>query len=162
MIQTLGGLNLIKFWEGLSLTSYLDVCGTPTVGFGHTSDVELGDRITEAQATAFLLGDLAATTSVVAGVAGTNTTDRQFSALVSLAFNIGRGGFLSSTVLREHKLGNYSAAANAFLLWNKANIDGVLVTVDGLANRRAAERQLYLTPDAGQGAVVVQTPDPPP
>jgi GH24 family phage-related lysozyme (muramidase) len=151
MIQTLGGLHLIQFWEGISLTSYLDVAGVPTIGHGHTWGVELGQTITESQAMAFLLGDLAAIMSVVAGVAGPKTTDRQFGAMVSLGFNIGRGGFLSSTVLRQHKLGNYAAAADAFLLWDKATVDGALVTVEGLAKRRAAERALYLTPDEGQG-----------
>jgi hypothetical protein len=68
--------------------------------------------------------------------------------MVSLAFNIGLGGFRTSSVLRAHKAGNTSAAANAFGLWNKATVDGKLVEMPGLTRRRAAETALYLTPDA--------------
>lgn len=149
MIQTLGGLALMKRWEGLSLTSYRDVAGIPTIGYGHTAGVELGQTITEPTATALFIGDLVATSTMVAAVAGSFTTDRQFSALLSLAFNIGRAGFLSSTVLREHLAGNYAAAANAFLMWNLAHIDGVLTPVQGLTDRREAERALYIQPDTG-------------
>ena len=42
---------------------------------------------------------------------------------------------------------NANAAADAFLLWDKTHIDGQLVTVKGLLNRRRKERALYLTPD---------------
>ena len=149
MIQTLGGLNLMKLWEGLKLTSYLDVSGIATIGYGHTEGVELGQTITEQKAASLFISDLGPVSSVVATVAGPLTTDRQFSAMISLAFNIGRAGFLSSTVLREHRATNYVAAADGFLLWDKAHVDGVLVTIDGLLNRRKAERNLYLQPDAG-------------
>jgi lysozyme len=65
--------------------------------------------------------------------------------MVSLAFNIGAAGYRSSTVLRRHRAGAYRAAADAFLLWDKAHVDGQLVTVAGLLNRRKAEMALYLT-----------------
>jgi len=65
--------------------------------------------------------------------------------MVSLCYNIGAGAFAGSTVLREHCAGAYQAAADAFLMWNKATIDGVLKEVAGLTRRRQAERTLYLT-----------------
>jgi lysozyme len=42
---------------------------------------------------------------------------------------------------------DYANAADAFLLWDKATVDGQLVVVQGLLNRRQAEKTLYLTPD---------------
>lgn len=147
MIQTLGGLVLLKRFEGLRLTAYLDLAGVPTIGYGHTQGVFMGMVATEEQATAFLREDIGLICKAVESVAGAPTTDRQFSAMVSLAYNIGNAGFRSSTVLRQHRAGNLQAAADAFLLWDKATVDGVLITVPGLAARRAAERMLYVTPD---------------
>ncbi len=138
------GLALIKQWEGLFLTAYRDVAGIWTIGWGHTGGVRKGDRITEPQAEVLLRQDLAGFEMLVDGRGA--STDNQFAAMVSLSLNIGRAGFLGSTVLREHKAGNFSAAAQAFLLWDKAHVDGKLVVVQGLLNRRLDERKLYLLP----------------
>jgi lysozyme len=140
------GLNLIKTFEGCVLTAYQDVAGIWTIGYGHTRGVTVGMVFTQAQANQALADDLLSTeTSVDKAVAGVATTDNQFAAMVSLTYNIGSGNFASSTVLREHKAGNTQAAADAFLMWNKATINGTLQVVAGLTRRRAAERELYLT-----------------
>lgn len=138
------GLNLIKQWEGLLLTAYRDIAGVWTIGWGHTGGVYKGQTITVPQAEQLLARDLATAEDFVN--ARGPATDNQFSAMVSLAFNIGLGGFLGSTVLRQHKAGNFAAAADAFLMWDKAHVDGQLVTVQGLLDRRIDERALYLTP----------------
>lgn len=148
MAQTINeaGLALIKHFEGLRLDAYQDVAGIWTIGYGHIRGVTKGMQITEAQATGALEDDLAgaeATINATTNPAG--TTSNQFSAMVSLCFNIGSANFRASTVLHEHVAGNFPAAANAFLLWNKATINGVLTPVEGLTARRTAERALYLT-----------------
>jgi lysozyme len=83
--------------------------------------------------------------------------ENQLSALVSLAYNIGmgwkgkvkpkgaKGGLRQSTVLRQHNLGNFDAAANAFTLWNKVNGE----VERGLTIRRKMEAALYVTPPHG-------------
>jgi lysozyme len=139
------GLTLIKQSEGLRLDAYLDVAGIWTIGYGHTLGVKAGMKFTQQQADNALAADLLSTeTAVDKAVAGVNTTDNQFAAMVSLSYNIGSGNFASSTVLREHRAAQTQLAAEAFLLWNKATIDGVLQAVTGLTNRRNAERTLYL------------------
>jgi len=140
------GLALVKHFEGCKLTAYQDVAGIWTIGWGHTGKVTAGMTWTQAQADQALLTDLLATeTAVENAVAGVATTDNQFAAMVVLAYNIGSGAFASSTVLREHRAGQTQSAADAFLMWNKSKIDGVLQVVAGLTNRRNAERTLYLT-----------------
>ncbi len=140
------GLALIKHFEGCRLTAYKDVAGIWTIGWGHTGGVSEGMTWTQDQADAALLEDLSGfETAVQTGVADAATTPNQFAAMVALAFNIGSGAFASSSVLREHRAGQYENAANAFLLWNKSTIDGVLQVVQGLTNRRTAERTLYLS-----------------
>jgi lysozyme len=140
------GLNMIKNFEGCELKAYKDVAGIWTIGYGHTLGVTAGMVYTQAQADQALASDLLSTeTYVDKAVAGVDTTDNQFSAMISLTYNIGVGNFASSTVLREHLAGQTQKAADAFLLWNKATINGVLQVVKGLVNRRTAERALYLT-----------------
>lgn len=140
------GLSLIRSFEGLRLTAYQDVAGIWTIGYGHTLGVSAGMTFTQDQADQALNSDLlGAETAIDKAVAGVPTTDIQFAAMVSLTYNIGSGNFASSTVLRQHLAGQAQDAANAFLLWNKATIGGVLQVVAGLTNRRNAERTLYLT-----------------
>ena len=69
------------------------------------------------------------------------TTSNQFDAMVSLLFNIGGPNFSTSTVLREHKAGNYAAAGRAFSLFNKAKgkVNSILI------RRRADEAAQYLS-----------------
>lgn len=150
MILTAGGLALVKHFEGLCLAAYFDRVrgGVLTIGYGHTHGVVEGMTITEPQAEGLLHLDIASAAKTVRSVAGDATTDRQFSAMVSLAYNIGNAAFRSSTVLREHRATSHPVhAADAFLMWNKMHVDGVLVYVHGLDVRRRAERAMYMTPD---------------
>lgn len=136
------GLDLIKSFEGLRLAAYRCPAGVWTIGYGHTGpNVKPGLRITLAEAEALLKGDLDRFESGVESAIGpASTTANQFSAMVSLAFNIGLGAFQRSTVLRMHRAGNRQRAAAAFLLWVK----GGGRTLPGLVRRRTAERALYL------------------
>jgi len=142
------GLELIKSFEGLRLIAYEDVAGIWTVGYGHTRGVYPGMTITQEEAEAFLRQDLSSDSSFVeTAVAGLLTGSNQLSAMISLCFNIGSGNFKNSSVLRYHRNRNYAAAADAFLLWDKAHVDGQLVVLEGLRRRRRAERELYLHAD---------------
>jgi lysozyme len=143
------GLNLIKSFEGCRLAAYQDVAGIWTIGYGHIRGVREGMTITEQQATQYLQEDLADTEGAVDWMtSAAPTTNNQYAAMVSLCFNIGSGNFKTSSVLRFHLARDYASAADAFLLWDKSNVDGQLVEVQGLLSRRRAERDLYLTQDA--------------
>lgn len=136
------GLALVKRFEGCELTAYRCPANVLTIGYGSTGPhVKEGMTITEEEAEALLLKDLRRFEHGVEVLVGNaKTTDDQFSAFVSLAFNIGLSAFAGSTALKRHKLGNRIGAANAILLWNKAK--GVVLK--GLVRRREAERKLYL------------------
>ncbi len=142
------GLALVRRDEGLKLTAYRDGAGVLTIGYGHTGpSVTLGETITEAQAIVLLEADLGqAQYAVDDRTHDVATTDMQFSAMVSLCFNIGIGAFRTSSVLRFHRLGRTKIAADSFLLWDKAHVNGKLVVLPGLLRRREEERALYLTP----------------
>ena len=137
--------QLIERDEGDVLTAYPDpgTGGDPwTIGYGHTGpDVTPGLTITEAQAQILLAGDLHKFEEGVKELVGTApTNDNQFSAMVSLSYNIGLGNYGRSSVLRFHNQGNYQQAADAFLLWDKAAGN----VLPGLVRRRRQEREAYL------------------
>ena len=67
-------------------------------------------------------------------------TQNQYDALVSLSYNIGSNAFKNSTLLKKLNSGDYKGAAEQFLVWNKVNSK----RVQGLVNRREAERNLFL------------------
>lgn len=136
------GLALVKKSEGLRLEAYRCPAGILTVGYGSTGPhVRSGMIITPGEAERFLMLDLRRfEVGVEAMTDMVPTNDNQFSACVSLAFNIGLGAFATSSVLKRHKKGDYPGAANAFLMWVKAKGQ----TLPGLVKRREAEKMLYL------------------
>jgi hypothetical protein len=79
-------------------------------------------------------------------------TQNQFDALVSLIYNIGTGGFSSSTLLQMINASNFAGAADQF---SRFVYSGGVV-LQGLVTRRAAERALFMT--SGGAAVVPTTP----
>ena len=69
--------------------------------------------------------------------------ENQYSALCSFIYNLGRGSFAKSTLLKRLNTGNYQAAADELLRWDKARVNGKLQPVAGLSRRRRAERELF-------------------
>jgi lysozyme len=135
-------IGLIGGFEGLRTRAYRDVIGVPTVCFGETRGVHLGDVYTVEQCKT-MLGD-----ALVEFESGLRTClgrpdsipDKSYVAMLSLAYNIGIGAFCKSSVTRLVNAGDLRGACNAFPLFNKA---GGRV-VQGLVNRRAEERVLCL------------------
>lgn len=151
------GLALIKRWEGLRLQAYLCPAGVWTIGYGHTGpDVTPGLVITEAYAEALLRQDLRTFEDGVSRLVTAPLTDNQFSALVSLAFNIGLGAFARSTLLRKLNAGDYAGAQAQFHVWNKAGGK----VLPGLVNRRAGEAALFGRGERVESAYI--QPDAPP
>jgi lysozyme len=140
------GIALIKEFEGVKLDAYQDVAGIWTIGYGHIRGVTPGMHISSEEAEQILHDDLAgAEAAVDTATSGADTTDNQFAAMVAFTFNVGSANFRQSTLLKAHLIGKYPDAGDAFLLWNKARVQGVLQPVAGLTRRRTAERELYLT-----------------
>ena len=135
------GIEFIKAHEGLRLDAYLCPAGVPTIGYGHTYNVKMGDRITEEQAEKFLIDDLAVAEREVNRY-GFDLTQNQFDALVSFVFNVGVGNFRSSTLLKRLKANpNDPDIANQFKRW----VYGNGKVLPGLVRRRNEEAKLYFT-----------------
>ena len=85
--------------EGLRLEAYRDAAGVVTIGYGHTKDVELGDKISPWWAKELLVNDIREVEEQVRAL-GVARTEAQLDALVSFAFNLGIGRLKNSTLLR--------------------------------------------------------------
>lgn len=139
------GMKLLEQFEGLRLEAYLDSASIYTIGYGTIkypdgSKVKKGDKITKAQAKQYKLHDLKEFENTVNTFAKVPLTQNQYDSLVSLSYNIGSGAFNNSTLLKKLNIGDYKGAADQFLVWNKVNSK----KVQGLVNRREAERNLFL------------------
>lgn len=143
------GVYEIAASEGLRLRAYRCFAGKWTCGWGETDGVGPTTRWTKEYADGRFCDSLADLTDRVRALCTVEPTENQLAAMVSLAYNIGAGGFAKSTVLRQHNAGKAQAAARAFALWNKARNanTGQLEVVPGLTARRAREAALYLSPD---------------
>lgn len=138
------GIDLIKQFEGYSQKAYPDPAtgGAPwTIGYGTTKGVKPGMVITAEQAENMLRDDVAKFESGVSSLITSPTTQGQFDAMVSLAYNIGLGNFGKSTLLKKHNARCYTCAADQFRVWNRANGK----VMNGLTKRRAAEREVYMS-----------------
>jgi lysozyme len=121
--------------------------GIWTIGWGHTSAAGIprvfeGQRISQEYADVIFRADICEFASSVYRLVKYPANENQFGAMTSLAYNIGVGAFMKSTVLRAFNEGNLTLAAIAFTWWNKAG--GKIL--QGLVNRRAEEVKLFKTP----------------
>ncbi|WIA55086.1 lysozyme [Sphingobium sp. WTD-1] len=116
----------------------------PTIGWGFTTwngkKVQLGQKITQAEADAALIKEYDAYEAQVRALVKVPVSANQLGALVSFAFNVGVGALRSSTLLRMLNAGNYAGAAQQFARWDKAG--GRVLA--GLTKRRAAEAMLFV------------------
>lgn len=144
-------IALIQQFEGCakkqadgSFAAYPDpgTGGDPwTIGWGSTGvDIKQGSVWTQQQCDDRLTSDITGFAAKVSAVLGAaQTSQHQFDALVSFAYNVGVGNLSSSTLLKLHKAGDYAGAAQQFARWNKA----AGKVLPGLTKRRAAEAALY-------------------
>lgn len=132
-------------WEGLRTMAYLDLVGVPTVCYGETKGVSLGDRYTVTECDAMLGRELLAYRAglhryIAPPVLADLMPVPRDVAFVSLAYNVGVSGAGKSTAVRRLNAGDVAGACDALTWWNKAG--GRVVR--GLVNRRADEKRLCL------------------
>lgn len=131
------GINLIKKFEGCVLKAYKCPAGVWTIGYGHTSGVKEGQKITQTQAEEFLKQDLKEFEGYVNNLK-LQLNQNQFDALVSFTYNCGPGNL--KMLVRNRTL---QQIADALPLYNKS----AGVVLNGLVRRRNEERALFLKQD---------------
>ena len=130
------GFVAIAGWEGFREEAYIPIDGdVPTIGFGHTAGVRLGDTVTVEKALTLLRGDVREAERGVLSCVKVPLSQGELDAYVSLAFNIGTEAFCGSTLVRKLNGGDYAGACEEIKRWHYAG--GLSVT--GLVARREAE-----------------------
>lgn len=132
--------DLIKLFEGLRLRAYRDPVGKPTIGFGHTQGVRMGDVITEEQA--YILLDLDMT-PIIKKLESYDSkyhwNENEFNALLSFAYNLGVGSIDQVTANGTRTKGEI--ASKMLLYYNAGG-----KRLEGLARRRQKEHDLFIKP----------------
>jgi len=110
-------MTQLMVMEGLSLEAYEDCAGVLTIGYGHTKDVKMGDRISKYWAKELLKDDVREVEQQVQEL-NVAQTQGQFDALVSFTFNLGIGRLKNSTLLKViREGGSMSAIKKEFKRW---------------------------------------------
>ena len=137
------GLKKLKEFEGLRKEAYYDAAGVPTIGYGHTRGVRMGDVISEYWAEMFLKADLYDVEKQVDSL-GLDLNQPQFDALVSFAFNLGFYKLKTSTLLKTiREGGSVRAIKKEFKRWVYAGGK----KLRGLERRREWEAKRFFEPD---------------
>ncbi|VVE30049.1 muraminidase [Pandoraea eparura] len=131
---------LVPAFEGSRLSAYLDPVGIPTICYGHTAGVRVGQVKSQAQCDELLRGDLGIALTTVDRLVKVPMPETRRAALASFVYNAGAGNFASSTMLRKLNAGDPVGACNELPKWvySKGQI------LPGLVQRREQERQLCL------------------
>ena len=151
-------VEMIKHHEGVRSKPYRCPAGLWTIGVGHVLYPEQAklkleerkayplrpehDKIwSDVGIDAILRSDLTRFESGVLRLCpGAINSQAHFDALVSFSFNVGLGSLQSSTLRMKYNRGEYEAAADEFVKWNK----GGGRILPGLTLRRLAEQALFL------------------
>lgn len=133
---TAAGLVGILNYEGFSDTAYIPMPGdVPTIGFGSTEGVKLGDTITPEKAIERAYRDIRNTESAIHKCVHVPLSTSEYDAFTSLAYNIGTSAFCSSTLVKKLNDGDYEGACAEIKRW--VYVKGEVVP--GLVNRREKE-----------------------
>lgn len=122
--------------EGYSDKAIIPVPGdVPTIGFGTTEGVKLGDRITAPQALARKLADVQKFEGALKQCVKVPLHQYEYDAYISLSYNIGSRAFCNSTLVRVLNQGQYEEACRQILRWDRFKGE----PLRGLTIRRQAE-----------------------
>lgn len=133
-------IPLVAQFEGLRTKAYLDTGGVPTICYGETSNVKLGDEIPKDQCKKLLTARLGYFSMQVTSLTTISLPPETHAAITSFTYNVGVNAFKTSTLRRLLNSGDIQGACNQLTRWTYDN----KVYVQGLMNRRIAERALCL------------------
>ena len=133
------GIALEESWRD---TAYLPTPDdTPTIGFGSTRGVNLGDKITVERGLIRLREDASYAERAVRECAPVPMTQNEFDAWVSFTFNVGGGAFCRSTAAKLLNQGEYQLACEQMPRW----VYQGQTKLPGLMARREREKALCLS-----------------
>jgi len=129
-------------WEGQRNYAYIPIPGdVPTICYGHTADVKMGDYKTYAECEILLRIDAAMYYTALSGCMVNKDIPVSVQAsLLELSINVGTSSVCKSTALKHANNGLYHSACAELDKWVKAGGK----TIKGLVNRRNASQEMCL------------------
>lgn len=114
----LGGAitGVVQHNEGLSLTAYKDSAGIPTICYGETKGVKMGQRATLSACQKQLIESAGEHAKALDGLP-MQLSDVALVGSIDFIYNVGVAGFNGSAVKRHLKNLDYTAAGKAVLDW---------------------------------------------
>lgn len=137
--SAVGFVGLVGY-EGYTVAVILVPGDVPTIGFGTTEGVRMGDRTTPPEALVRALRDVQKFEGAIKRCVKVPLSQNEYDAYLQLAYNIGEGAFCGSTLVRLLNAGDYAGACEQILRWNK--VGGR--EVRGLTIRRQGEYRLCM------------------
>lgn len=114
---------VIQHNEGLSLKAYKDSAGVPTICYGETKGVKMGQTATLTQCKQQLIQSAGEHAKALDGLP-ISITDVQLLGALDMTYNIGVSGFKNSTIKRKLVQGDTKGAAQAVLSWRYITVKG--------------------------------------
>lgn len=127
--------------EGFREEAYRDPVGIPTIGYGETKNVKMGDKITQREALDRLKQSADEHGQGITKCIKVPLSQNEYDAYVSFAYNVGVGKFCKSTLVKKLNAGDYVGACKELLKWNKAGGK----VLPGLTKRRQKEYELCIS-----------------
>jgi lysozyme len=120
LVLSASALVAMVMHEGYSDKAYTPVPGDiPTIGFGTTTGVRMGDTITPGKALGRALQDVQTFEGALKQCVTTPLHQYEYDAYISLAYNIGSGAFCRSTLVKKLNALDYAGACQQILVWDK-------------------------------------------
>ena len=126
--------------EGYRSEAYKDAVDIPTIGFGETAGVKMGDETTPERALVQLLESTEKHADAIRQCIRVPLYQHEFDAYISLAYNIGTRAFCQSTLVKKLNAKDYAGACEEIRRWNKAGGK----VLPGLVKRREAEYRMCM------------------
>lgn len=106
--------------ESYTSTAVIPVPGdVPTIGFGTTGGVKMGDTITPPKAAARALADVQTFEGALRQCVKVPLAQHEYDAYIGLSYNIGSTAFCGSRLVRKLNAGDYAGACSEILKWDK-------------------------------------------
>lgn len=114
---------VIEHNEGYSSTAYLDSAGVPTICYGETKGVQMGQKRSLSDCQKQLIQSAGEHARALVGLPD-DLPDVVILGSLDMAYNVGVSGFSNSTVKRHLRSKDYTQAGTAVLQWKYITING--------------------------------------
>jgi len=146
-------------FEGTKHTTYIDPPGIPTICYGHTQGVKIGQNATEKQCLAYLGEDTKKVSEAIDRLVMIEISDTTKASFISFSYNMGIGAFSRSTMLKKLNNNDIIGACQELPKWICSSVkEGSgdssgsckskkknKTVLKGLVIRREAEQKLCLS-----------------